>query len=72
MFRPFKRQLVLERKHMEMRLNGLYRAITTDMESTERRMMAKLEDIDASLNLIATELARHADDPPAKIPEHRH
>jgi hypothetical protein len=64
-FRPFKRQLALERKHMEMRLNGLYRAISTEMGSAEQRMTAKLEEIDASLNLIAIELARRNGEPPS-------
>jgi hypothetical protein len=63
-FRPFKRQLALERKHLEQRLNGLYRAVCDEMGSVEGRIAAKLEEIDASLNLIARELARRDSEPP--------
>ena len=64
-FRWFKRQFALERKYTEKLLNGLLVAIKTEIGLAERRIMAKFEEVDASLNLIATELARHADDLPS-------
>jgi len=63
--RLFKRHLALERKHTEKLLDHLYLAIKTEVALVEKRMTTKLEDIDASLNLIAGELARRGEDPPS-------
>jgi hypothetical protein len=64
-FRLFRRQLALERKYTEKLVESLQRAISTEMGLMEQRIMAKLEEIDASISLIAIELSRHADDPPS-------
>jgi len=64
-FRLFRKQLALERKHTERLLDGLRRAIGAEMRFMEQRIMAKLEEIDASINVIAIELSRRADDPPS-------
>ena len=52
-----------ERSHTAQLLKDQLLAISADIGLVEKRMLAKLEDIDASLNLIAGELARRADDP---------
>jgi hypothetical protein len=65
MFRAFKRQLNLERKYTDQLFNGVRLAVNTEIGCVERRIMAKLEEIDTSLGLIAREIARHADDPPS-------
>ena len=49
--RPFKRQFAWERKHTEKLFASLHLAINTEIGFMEQRMMAKLEEIDASLNL---------------------
>jgi len=64
-FRLFTRQLALERKHIEKLAESLQRGISMEMGFMEQRIMAKLEEIDESINLIAIELARRADDPPS-------
>ena len=64
-FRLFRRHLALERKYTEKLIESLHRAISTEMGLMEQRIMAELEEIDASINLIAIELARHAGDPPS-------
>ena len=65
MFRLFNRRLALERKHTEKLFASLHLAINTEIGFVEQRMIAKFEEIDASLNLIAIELARRADEPPS-------
>jgi hypothetical protein len=49
---------------MEKLFNDMHLAIKTEIAFVEQRMIAKFEEIDASLNLMAIELARRADDPP--------
>ena len=63
--RWFKRQFSLERKYTEKLFNGLPVAIKTEIGLAERRIMAKMEEIDTSLGLIAGEIARRANDPPS-------
>ena len=65
-FRSFKRLLALERRYTEKLLNGRLLAINAEIDNVEHRIMAKLEEIDASLNLIAREIARRGNDPPSK------
>jgi hypothetical protein len=62
--RSLKVQFALERKHTERLFRELHAASSAEMEFLEQRMMAKFEDIDASLGLIAAEIARRADGPP--------
>jgi hypothetical protein len=64
-FRLFKRQLALERKYAERLIESLHRAIGAEMELMDQRIIAKLEDIDASLSLIAIELSRRDDARPS-------
>src|ERR1035441_3602712 len=59
--RSFKRQFALERKYTEKLFARLHLAIKTEIGFMEQRTMEKLEEIDASLNLIAIELARRGD-----------
>src|ERR1017187_8759905 len=54
-----------ERRHTEKLLNGLLVAIKAEIGLAEQRTMAKLEDIDTSVSLIAGELARRNGDPPS-------
>ncbi len=65
-----------ERKQVDQLLRDLRAGLTTDLDrmmqelrsrslQTESSLAAKLDDIDASLSLIARELARRADDPPS-------
>jgi hypothetical protein len=61
----FKRQLALERKYAERLIESLHRAIGAEMELMDQRIIAKLEDIDASLSLIAIELSRRDDARPS-------
>ena len=61
-----RQQLNLERKYMEVLVRGLHGAINSKIGFLDHRMMSKFEEVDASLNLIARELARRADDPPPK------
>jgi hypothetical protein len=63
--RSLKVQFALERKHTERLFRELHAASSAEMEFLEQRMMAKFEDIDASLSLIAVELARRAENPPS-------
>ena len=53
-----------ERRHTEKMLKGLLLAINTKIGLVEERMLAKLEDIDTSVSLIAGELACRNSDPP--------
>ena len=53
-----------ERRHTEKLLKGLLLAINSEIGLVEERMLAKLEDIDTSVSLIAGELARRNSDPP--------
>jgi len=62
--RAFRRQLELERRYTEKLFNSLLLAINTEMGFAEQRMIAKFEEIDTSLSLIAHEIARR-DDPPS-------
>jgi hypothetical protein len=61
-----------ERRQTEKLLNRLLVAIKTEIGRLEGRMLAELENIDASIGLVAGELARHADDPPMKDVNHGH
>jgi hypothetical protein len=61
-FRLFKRQLALERRQTEKLFDSLHSAVNTEIGSLEQRILAKLDEIDASVNLIAIELARQADE----------
>lgn len=65
-FRLIRIALWRERRHTEKLLNGLLAAIKTEIGLAEQRMLAKLEDIDTSVSLIAGELARRNSDPPSK------
>ena len=53
-----------ERKHTEKLLNGLFPFMSAEIGFAERRILAKIEDIDASLGLIARELSRRGNGPP--------
>jgi hypothetical protein len=53
-----------ERRHTETLLKDQLLAIKTEIGLVEKRMMAKLEDVDASVSLVAGELARRSSDPP--------
>jgi hypothetical protein len=53
-----------ERRHTEKLLNGLFAAVNTEIGLLEERTLAKLEDVDNSVSLIAGELARRSNDPP--------
>ena len=46
-------------------MNGLLVAINTEIGLAEQKMLAKLEDIDTSVSLIAGELVRRNSDPPS-------
>jgi hypothetical protein len=59
-----------ERRHTEKLLNGQLAAIKTEIGLMEERILAKLEDIDSSLNLIAIELARRAENPSSNDVDH--
>ena len=54
-----------ERRHTEKLLNGLLVAIKAEIGLVEKRTLAKLEDIDTSVGLIAGEIARRNSDPPS-------
>ncbi|MGA2269048.1 MAG: hypothetical protein ABSH44_11320 [Bryobacteraceae bacterium] len=54
-----------ERRHTEKLLNGLLVAIKAEIGLAEERTLAKLEDIDTSVGLIAGELARRNSNPPS-------
>jgi hypothetical protein len=54
-----------ERRHTEELLKGLFHAVNVEIELAEERTLAKLEDIDTSVSLIAAELARRNSDPPS-------
>lgn len=54
-----------ERRHTEKMLKGLLLAINTKIGLVEERTLAKLEDIDTSVGLIAGELARRSSDAPS-------
>ena len=67
-----------EQKEIQRLLQSLRVAVGTDLDmmmrelrsrslQTESSLAAKLDDIDASLSLIARELARRADDPPSSV-----
>ena len=53
-----------ERRHTEKLLKDQFFAIKAEIGLTEERILAKLEDIDTSVSLIAGELARRNSDPP--------
>lgn len=53
-----------ERRHTEKLLKGLLLAINAKIGLVEERALAKLEDIDTSVSLIAGELARRNSGPP--------
>jgi hypothetical protein len=53
----------MERKYNDKVLSQILEAIHAQIASMEARMTAKFEEIDASLNLIAREIGRRADDP---------
>jgi len=61
----FKRQLAVERRYTERLFNSMHGAMNTEIGLLEQRILAKLDEIDASVNLIAIELARRADEPPS-------
>lgn len=46
-------------------LKGLLLAVNAEIGRVEERTLAKLEDIDTSVSLIAGELARRNSDPPS-------
>lgn len=50
-------------------VKGLLSAITAEIGLAEERIIAKLEDLDTSVNVIAAELARRGGDPPANVSE---
>ena len=54
-----------ERRHTERLLKDQLLAIKAEIRLVDQRMMAKLEEIDTSMSLIAGELARRSSDPPA-------
>jgi len=54
-----------ERRHIEKLLNSQLAAIKTEIGLMEERILAKLEDIDVSVSLIAREFARRNGDPPS-------
>jgi hypothetical protein len=64
-FRLIRIALWRERKHTEKLLNGLLDAVKAAIGLVEERTLAKLEDIDTSVSLIAGELARRNSNPPA-------
>ena len=66
LLRLLKRQLAQERQHTEKLFQGIHRAINTEIGFMEQRIMDKFEEIDASLSMIAMELARRADDQPSR------
>jgi hypothetical protein len=52
-----------ERRHTEKMLKGLLLALNAEIRLVEKGIWAKLEDIDASVSLIAGELARRSSPP---------
>jgi hypothetical protein len=60
-----KNALKRERRHTEKLLKGLFRAVEIEIGLVEKRTLAKLEDVEISVSLIAGELARRSDDPPS-------
>jgi hypothetical protein len=54
-----------ERRHTEKLLDSLLVAIKTEIGLVEGRILAKIEDIDTSISLVAGELARRSNDPPS-------
>jgi hypothetical protein len=54
-----------ERRHTEKLLDGLRGAINTEIGLLQERVLAKLENIDTCVSLVAGELARRSSDPPA-------
>ncbi len=54
-----------ERRHTEKLLKGLLPGINTEIGLVEERILAKVEDIDTSVSLIAREFARRNCDPPS-------
>jgi len=54
-----------EGRHTDKQLNGLLVAIKTEMGLVEQRLLARLEELDTSVSLIARELARRNSDPPS-------
>jgi hypothetical protein len=53
-----------ERRHTQRLLKDQFLAIKAEIGLVEERILAKLEDIDTSVGLIAGELARRSCDPP--------
>jgi len=56
-----------DRRHTEKLLTSLLATIRTEIGLMEERMLAKLEDIDTSVGLVAGELARRSSDPPPPL-----
>jgi hypothetical protein len=54
-----------ERRHTERLVKDQFLATSNEIGLLEKRMLAKLEDIDASVSLVAGELARRSGDPPS-------
>jgi hypothetical protein len=54
-----------DRRHTEKLLKSLLLGINTEIGLVEERILAKLEDIDTSVSLIAREFARRNGDPPS-------
>jgi hypothetical protein len=68
LLRSLKRQFILERKCSNKIRRRLLLAVNTQIALSEHRLTTRLEEIDASLNLIAAELARRSNDPPPNQP----
>ena len=69
--RALNRQLAAERRHTDRTLRRLFLALHTQIAVKSEQMTAKLEEIDTSVNLIAAELARGANDPQPKRPRRK-
>jgi hypothetical protein len=54
-----------ERRHTERLLKDQLLATKAEIGLVEERILAKLEEIDTSVSLIARELARRSSDPPS-------
>ena len=55
------------RRHAEKLLTSLLATIRAEIGLMEKRMLAKLEDIDTSVGLVAGELGRRSSDPPPPL-----
>jgi hypothetical protein len=56
-----------DRRHTEKLLTSLLATIRAEIGLMEKRMLAKLEDIDTSVGLVAGELGRRSSDPPPPL-----